>query len=447
MSNYTNDIYGYGNDLNQDGVYKKNYSDGIYQHILSKYKFNTRTFNKPQDKWLETELGAIYSPDYSTIEISDKVKFTFGDDWDELVKATNGWLFSLDYEDYNYDYAYDYLKNKYFPMGGCSSFHKGNIRGRNYDWYKDWSSTFLVRTKATNDRYATIGICSGIGDNELSIQKVKSKKKLKLYEILPFMLLDGINEKGLIANINVCQIFNDNGEQEITDITDKENPAIPAVMFVRYILDYCATIDEVIDVVNTRNIFMANIKNFVEEFHFMVSDSTGRTIVIEYKNNQPIITEGENLIMTNYKLCEDTGTDYGAGYERANIVRKNLDTVIDAKSALDVMYLIKYTNAYESFKDESLPDEEKWYSECNSKGVYSNGVPFDLHQGVPYSEYAYIVSKMIEMYDEPDENIKRNNKNTWQTVHSIVYDPNNNKLLIRVQENENYIEKSLEFLN
>lgn len=253
----------------------------------------------------------------------------------------------MEYDNYNYDFALKFLKEKYFPMGGCSSFHYNNIRGRNYDWFLDWAPTFLVKTNGTNGRYSTIGICNGIGDNDIKVNNLNIDSSM--FDILPFMLLDGMNEKGLIANINVCQVFNDNGEIDITNITNKEGPTIPGLMLVRYMLDYCANIDEVIELVNTRNICMAKSERLLEEFHYMVSDSTGRTIILEFKDNKPVIIEDN--VMTNFKLCGNTGKDYGAGYERYDILKNGLNTVSDIYSGLDLMKQVKYSLTYEYFKD------------------------------------------------------------------------------------------------
>lgn len=74
-------------------------------------------------------------------------------------------------------------------------------------------------------------------------------------------------------------------------------------------------------------------------------------------------------------------------------------------------------------------------SECNAKGTYSDGTTYDLHQGLDYSEYDKMKNIMINLYDK-DEIIKRNAKNTWQTVHSTIYDLDKKQLLICVQEQD-----------
>lgn len=346
----------------------------------------------------------------------------------KINHLTHGWVTSLVYEDYDYAYAYEFLKEKYYPLyASCSSVQKGNIRGRNYDWTYDYQPTFIIRTPADHGRHATIGIAAGQGDITRCV--ANSKTPSEYYKILPFRIVDGINDAGLLVNVNVCQIYNDAGELDITNITDKEEPAIPALMFTRYILDYCSTIGDVINVVNKRNFFMANSEALVEEFHYMITDKTGKTVVIEFKDNEPVVIESN--FMTNYKLCGDTGVDYGAGHERADIINSKYDDISDAESMLDVMKSVWYTNAYKSFIEDR---DVKWLSECNGKTLLPSGEIADLHQGLPEEDYTDIVNGMIYLYN----NRSRDTGYTWQTVHTSVYDATNSKLILIVQENDNY---------
>lgn len=425
-----NDIYKAGNDSSREKIFAEPYSDGIFHIVENKYRLNRRIFNKTQAEWKDTENGVLQSPDYATVRLSEETIFRFGKDWDELVEKTDGWLFSVDYDSYDYNMAFEYDKDIYFPNGGCSSIQKGSIRGRNYDWYIDWSPTFLVRTKGGNGRYATIGFTTG--RDTLMRDIALSKKYVPYYDILPFRMLDGINEKGLMVNINVCQILNNEGELEITNMKDKDEPAIPMIMFTRYALDFCANVDEVIDLVSKRNFYGADRDGFTEEFHFMVSDSTGRTIVVEWKDNEPRITEAN--VMTNYKLCEDPSRDYGAGHERSEILSNGLAEVETAEDAFELMKKVHYTNCY---KNWDISRDIFWYSELNGKGEYPVLGAYDLHQGVDHSEYVRFAEVMVKLFRGKDKDTElRKNANTWQTVHTSVYDPENNRILINVQEQE-----------
>lgn len=429
----TNDLYAVGNDYQQFNHFdNESYHDGHFE-VLTK-SINKRVFNKPQDEWIQTKEGFYFSPDYATTKTGEFFKFTWGTDNNELQQKTDKWLSSLTYYNYDYEWAYKYLKEHYWPIGGCSSVHKGNIRGRNYDWYYDNHPTFLIRTPATNGRHATIGI--GAGRDEFDKAYLESGKLGTPFKLLPFRVLDGVNDAGLVVNVNVCQIYDDNGNIDLTNVTNKENPAMPAMMMTRYLLDYCSNIDEVIAFANKTNIFMANSEGFVEEFHYMISDTTGRTIVLEWKDNEPVITDAN--IMTNFKLCGETGRDYGNGYERRQIVQSMYDDIETAEDMLNVMKTIWYDNAYKSFKEQR---DIQWYSECNGKGVW-DGKIIDLHQGMPVESYQKIIEKMIEMYDCRS----RETAETWQTVHTSIYDMDNKKLSIIVQQDESMrIDVDIEF--
>ncbi len=78
------------------------------------------------------------------------------------------------------------------PMGSCSSVRKGNFHGRNFDFTFDTSKTYVVHSKANGGRHAFVGMAKATSiDGNQPICN------------MPNLMKDGINDCGVVININV----------------------------------------------------------------------------------------------------------------------------------------------------------------------------------------------------------------------------------------------------
>jgi len=96
-------------------------------------------------------------------------------------------------------------------------------------------------------------------------------------------IIDGINEKGL-----ACGAFYLPGFAEYKTYAPKEaEKSIGELEVVHYILSTCKTVEETHEALKQVNVVPVILKElgFVLPFHYMVTDATGRSIVIEYVNN------------------------------------------------------------------------------------------------------------------------------------------------------------------
>ena len=116
-----------------------------------------------------------------------------------------------------------------------------------------------------------------------------------MLDILPYQCMDGINEKGLYVSI------------QRVDIKKGEQPCrFPAgsSMLLRYMLDDCANVDEAVRKTRTGILVPEDWQNC----HFMVTDATGRSIVIKSRNSVVCVVPSD--ICTNFYLGSDDMEDY-----------------------------------------------------------------------------------------------------------------------------------------
>ncbi len=98
----------------------------------------------------------------------------------------------------------------------------------------------------------------------------------------PYAPLDGMNEKGLS-----CAIFmsyqgedysnNDSGTVA-TDQRDDSKPNFTSTTMQRLILDYCATVDEAVELIQGYNLH----DSAKSSFHYMIADATGKSAILEW---------------------------------------------------------------------------------------------------------------------------------------------------------------------
>ena len=105
--------------------------------------------------------------------------------------------------------------------------------------------------------------------------------------------LDGLNEKGLY--ISVLQLDNDETNQTAEGKND-----VQITVAIRYILDKAASVAEALEILEGFN--MHNV--FGCAYHYAIADNTGRSVVVEYINNEMKVKENVKVV-TNHYLTDD----------------------------------------------------------------------------------------------------------------------------------------------
>ena len=251
------------------------------------------------------------------------------------------YFYALSYNSIDYNFANEYFKNKYFGTkeltANCTVVGKGNIIGRNFDYYYNDKVSFLTRTARHNGLYSVMGMAGQV--NTLTKEFVESREYDEAYKILPFMLQDGINEHGLFVEINVVPT-GDKGITTGTIPTDTRTDDVCMLMLVRYILDHYNSVEEVAhELPKHVSIYAPNSDNLKAEYHFFIKDKD-QAKIIEFINNSIVFIDcnANNQFMTNFYMYGvsknesghidyNTVSDYGMGIERANSIIDNIINV------------------------------------------------------------------------------------------------------------------------
>lgn len=322
-----------------------------------------------------------------------------------------------------YEVTYDTYSEKpvgtYQEFGGemaCSCVRNGNYVGRNFDYYMNRSAIFVVHTTAKKGRYASIGIARLSNVNNAIIEAGLSDRQIK---ILPWGLVDGMNEKGLVVTANVVAKL-DAGTIPHTG-TNPGAPELNIHSAIRALIDNCASVQEAINYLESHNITPFGSEK--TNLHLMVSDPK-ETYVVEIINNQ-IVARPQN-IMTNYHLFMDEIPDYAIGVERYNILKEHYaEGSVNMESMWNLMKRVRYTNSYLA--------ANKWYSEIAPLA----GIPYSEISSYQSNLDSYLISQEEEWMVEKayvEQNGLREETEWWDTAHNSIYNIRDKKLWVTIHE-------------
>ena len=137
----------------------------------------------------------------------------------------------------------------------------------------------------------------------------------------PFAPMDGMNEKGLC--VAVLMIQDRPGFQQ-----DTGRPDLTTTTAVRLLLDKAADVEEAVDLLSQYDMH-ASAGMMV---HFALADATGHSVVVEYIDNEMVVTETE--VVTNYYLSP--GEKYGIGTEESKIRYTMLEDMLQSDSSYSI---------------------------------------------------------------------------------------------------------------
>lgn len=328
-----------------------------------------------------------------------------------ITKVTD-YLYEVSFDDYDYEFA-EKFNREYSTshLGACSSVRNGNFHGRNYDWFYDENVEFIVHTPAKHGRHASVGVATMVPGT--TAEFVESGLYTDGYKILPFRVVDGINDAGVAININVVPF----GDRTLTTGTNPNGKDMYFVSAIRYVLDYADSVDEAIELLMTKNLYALNNDRMHEEGHFMISDKD-RTVVIEFIDNRIEVIEQAN-IMTNFYLYGEK-TPHSAGIERFNILRDNYNMASTSEGMIALLKSVWYSNAY----DRNM--NPFWYSEYigDFRPDYK-----DVNLWSPMEDFEPVIDKAISLFES-----HARTGQTWHTTHTSVYDLENKTLILIPQE-------------
>ena len=186
----------------------------------------------------------------------------------------------------------------------CTSFQARNAEGegwlfgRNYDYFKNPT---LVLTSRPKKGYASISTCdlSHLGYSLEKLPDGFAARALCLAAV--YAPMDGMNEKGLCVSIMALPkqpAWQDSGK-----------PVVGTSIYMRLLLDRCATVDEALAL--TRSLDIRHDQKAGSGYHYLIADAAGNCAAVEFDLEdgwKTLITRkdaGKNWMhMTNHLLYE-----------------------------------------------------------------------------------------------------------------------------------------------
>ncbi len=411
---------------------------------------------------------------------------------DLKIKKVTEYLYeaTVDY-DINYDIARATFDQFRIKPAACSAVNIGNFTGRNLDWYYDNGAEFVVRTTATENRHASIGITSL---TNLPADSVVEGGYHPLFETIPFITLDGINDAGVYVN-NFVVGYQQMGQWEMKN--DNPDDDMFEMLAPRLILDNCTYLTDVMPIYDKYDWISMQDQC---EFHILVKgprsaeDPTITTAVFELipfneggKNIRKIccISADEKDIalvggdasrfykintdffaVTNFHFWQfdpsqdrigrlKTTSERPMGFERfetldeagksAIAVAGGQDNVTD-RQMMDIMRRAYYTNTYNLFQPnfwytdhgpmptnvELMAATEKEMNPCGDINNLMKGKDNKIFEGV---------KNAVETWAVRDRNAKQ--RAIWETLHTAIYDYKNRSLKVNVHEGTVFYEYKL----
>ncbi len=205
------------------------------------------------------------------------------------------------------------------PEIGCAGFtaetESGDrLFGRSYDFSPNRTS-MIVTTNPGGGRYSSV---SSVDLGFLGFYDADEAVYLDglIQEIIciaaSYTPLDGINEKGLSCGI-LMTTQGDNATGTVaTDQQDESKDNYTSTTMLRYMLDYCATVEETIAFAESVNLH----DSAQTSFHYMIADATGASVVLEWvpvNGTDSTDNDGSKRVLNVIRNDEDSHIDEAAG--------------------------------------------------------------------------------------------------------------------------------------
>lgn len=298
------------------------------------------------------------------------------------------------------------------PVGLCSVRRMDNIVERDYDWHFNDTPSFVVEVSGiANVRYASIGVAE-IGTN-LTEEVIASQKGNWYYKCLPGSMLDGINEKGVMAELNVVPA---NG----ADWETKGSRDINGHGGIRWILDNAASAGFAASNIAERAYIPKALKDLGFSLHYMICDKDETWIV---EDGVAHLCQETIPVMTNYRLYMNDGEEdlYGSGYARAEILRDRNNPITD----------VWYTKGFAKTVDGIAWPDELAGVEVDGRKLTKNDTD-ELQNFAREKLWGFLPPTRNAINPVTGENL------WWQTIHCAKYDLTRKSFQIAVQENPDW---------
>lgn len=400
-----------------------------------------KTFDPPQNvnvmKALDEQIKEYETRIFLLSEDEQYLDKDLQDSYSKPKKLSD-YLYQINYSKLDYKLGKEFVEKKFKPVAsGCSSIKAGNIFGRNLDWFYNFEANIVIRTKRTEEYYATIGIAST--NPELTKHTMSILDKSEMFNVVPFTIVDGLNECGLFISSHV--VYAEKGSTTGTVPLVEKKDSICTSMLPRYILDRFASARYAIQYIKDYVSVYANkaLTDMGMEAHFLIGDRV-ECFALEFINNQIVVTETNKLtnFLVDGVLFNEDGTVYtpetsdadhkptsinnitplGMGLERYNIMA--LASIVDISLVPGMASLLReslnYNNSYTN-------TENKWYTEF--VGEHSGAT---LTVNSDMSDFNSVIETATNMFAHRNRCYDKDG--VWHTTHSAIYDIANFRLYV-----------------
>lgn len=226
---------------------------------------------------------------------------------------------------------------------GCSTIvasdsNNNTLFGRNFDWNN--CETMVVISQLQDGDYTSIStvnmdfIKQGTGSTLNMALKLDNVRTIAAL----YAPLDGMNEKGFAVSVNMI-------EDSVSIEQNTNKPDITTTTAIRLLLNKAANVEEALQLLGEYDMH-ASMGMMV---HFALTDTTGRSVVVEYINNKMVVTD--TPVVTNFYIAK--GDKYGIGTEQSH-ERYNL--LMDRLGQSDTMTMENMRDALDSVSKDNFND-------------------------------------------------------------------------------------------
>ena len=389
-------------------------------------------------------------PTTSTSEETTTTTTYYKDKLTELDK----YVFEVEeYTTLDYDVADEfYAKANDNWGGGCTAVSKmvdgHRLIGRNMDQSISYKCVYIVRTNA--GKYRTFGTVYTHRDYSPNYDDVKANGiSEEFYKSLPFMCDDVVNDAGLHIEINMRHgEYWPNGADKFACSGTNPNSSHRVYMFEipRYIGENCATVEEAKEYVKTLDIYS---QNYYWNYCFIVSDSTGKSSLLEFSSNEIHWLDEDKLdtydwlkgykpkaiAQANFFLNKDAWLtqDIKSGEGRYLAVQQGIDKVKSRSDMYELMKKVQYSSYYLD------------YDECKANHFDPRS---EVIGELSWATYDFVMNpdneEMVKgLMNESTSEVRKMTREEkqdlceiWESIFTEVVDVNNQEMFIRLFEDE-----------
>ncbi|HBH09034.1 MAG TPA: hypothetical protein DDX40_06515 [Rikenellaceae bacterium] len=281
---------------------------------------------------------------------------------------------------------------------GCSAFcvrsPEGDVLvGRNFDYRFVSSSNMLVHNVTKGARESICISALPFLDKDVYVAGALSDGKTDLSIPVTasiYCCLDGMNDAGLF--IGVLSLRGTGGAVQ----HDSKKSDIVPTLAIRLALDGCTSVDEAVEVFRSHN-FFADGENSDSNYHFLIADASGKSVVVEYyrPGEVPPLSDpaakdwSMNLLdtdhVTNFYLSEGW-QNVGGGRERYDKLHETLEKKNRVMTEDECMSLLDDVHTDLNSEGGDITSNTQWSVVYNlTKKTATICVDKDYKRRIPYN--------------------------------------------------------------